>query len=107
MDINIEITEEEKVLVLEAISVLNKIQHVKYMSQAMIATEAGIKATKVRHVLTALIAEGRIIQYAATENKKLQRFYYVICDTPVLEEVMDEQDEQDLPGDEAVADTKD
>lgn len=82
MEIIIEITEEEKETVLTVIHELNELQHVKYMSQAMIANAAKIKATKVRHILTALIAENRITQYAATENKRLQRFYYTINAVP-------------------------
>lgn len=78
MQITIPVHEEEKLAVIESIKQLNDVRHLKYMSQAMIANGAGIKATKVRAVLMALIEEGRITQYAATDNPKLQRFYYVV-----------------------------
>ncbi len=93
MEIEIEVTEEEKNAVLTAIQTINGLQHVKYMSQAMIANTANIKATKVRHVLTELLAEGSLIQYAATENKKLQRFYYVIA-TDKLQPLLGDEPQQ-------------
>ena len=80
LKITIEVTEEEKYAVVDAIRVLNRIEHLKYMSQAMIAAEAKIKATKVRYILMALIEEKRITQYTATDNKRLQRFYYTVHD---------------------------
>ena len=48
------------------------------MSQSMIANSADIKATKVRSVLQELVDEKRIIQYAVTSNRHLQRYYYVV-----------------------------
>jgi ribosomal protein S25 len=78
LEIKIPIHDHEKQAVLDAIKQLNSIPHLRYMSQAMIANSAGIKATKTRAVLATLIEEGRITQYAATDNPKLQRFYYVI-----------------------------
>lgn len=79
---DIEVSDEEKALVIAAIKTLNDIPHIRYMSQSMIASAAGIKATKVRAVLAELIKEDAIIQYAATENKKLQRYYYTIEPIP-------------------------
>lgn len=78
MEIRITATEAEKKAVLSAIATLNKIPHIKYMSQAMIATHAGLKETKVRAALIELLSEKVITQYQATENPRLQRFYYVI-----------------------------
>lgn len=81
MEIKIQVTEEEKAAVLKAIDVLNENPNIKYMSQTMIANNAGIKPTKVRAVLMELIEERKIIQYRATDNPKLQRFYYITCMT--------------------------
>ena len=78
MEIIIDVSEEERQAVIMAIRELNRLSHIKYMSQAMIASLAHIKPTKVRHVLVALIAEKRICQYAATTNPRLQRFYYSV-----------------------------
>ena len=78
MDFILKITEEEKQIVIAAIKELNALQHVKTMSQAMIANSAGMKVTKVRNVLQELVDEGAVTQYAATENPKLQRYYYCV-----------------------------
>lgn len=80
MEIKITATEKEKKAVLKAIRDLNEIPHIKYMSQAMIAMHANIKETKVRAALIELLTDKKITQYQATENTKLQRFYYVIND---------------------------
>jgi len=82
MELKIESTAEEQKAVLDAISQLNDLRNVKYMSQAMIAATAGIKVTKVRVVLMDLIAAKKITQYAATTNPARQRFYYVINQDP-------------------------
>ena len=78
MELVIPVTLEEKEAVINAISELNKISHVKAMSQAAIATLADIKPTKVRLVLMELLEEKRIAQYQTTENRHLQRYYYVV-----------------------------
>lgn len=83
MEITIPVTEEEKIEVINSIKLLNGIRHIKYMSQAMIANGTSIKATKVRAILAELINEKRITQYAATTNKKLQRYYYIINEQPL------------------------
>lgn len=80
MEIIIPISEEEKTKTIAAIKQLNSIGHLKYMSQAMIANSAGIKATKIRAILTELINEGKVIQYAITQNTHLQRYYYVVVE---------------------------
>ncbi len=85
MDMEIKATDNEKLAVLRAIKELNEIQHLKYMSQAMLATHSGLKPTKVRIVLTDLIEEGKITQYSTTENKRLQRFYYVINESGAVQ----------------------
>lgn len=78
MEINIPVSEEEKLKVIEAITILNKMANIKYMSQAMIAEVAQIKATKVRAILVDLVKEERITQLQATENPRIQRFYYTV-----------------------------
>jgi transcription initiation factor IIE alpha subunit len=78
LEIVIQISAEEKDAVVKAIEELNGLGHLKYMSQSMIANSADIKATKVRSVLQELVDEKRIIQYAVTSNRHLQRYYYVV-----------------------------
>ena len=78
MEIIIPISEEEKEKTIKAIKQLNSIGHLKFMSQAMIANSSGIKATKIRSILTELIKEEKITQYAITQNAHLQRYYYIV-----------------------------
>lgn len=80
MQITIPVSKTEKIATLNAIADLNKLRHIKYMSQAMIAEGANLKPTKVRLVLQALIDEGLILQYQVSQNKRLQRYYYVLTD---------------------------
>lgn len=80
MAVVIPVSDEEKIKTLNAIKELNAIPHLKYMSQAMIAKSAKLKATKVRAVLVELIEEERIVQYVLTKNAHLQRYYYVVND---------------------------
>jgi len=97
------VTDEEKESICLAIREINKATYPKFMSQATLATYAGIKATKVRAILVALIEEGRITQYRATENKHLQRYYYVINDVveqgivPENDEIESEEGSGDIP----------
>lgn len=81
MEIQIPVSEQEKEQVISAIKRLNAIGHLQHMSQAMIANSTGIKATKIRVILAELIKEEQITQYVVTQNKSLQRYYYVINDT--------------------------
>lgn len=78
MEINITSTEEEKIAVMNAIEQLNNIQHMKSMSNTSLAECANIKSTKVRVVLADLVAEELITKYIITENKSIQRYYYVV-----------------------------
>lgn len=80
MEIKITSTEPEREAVVRAIGMLNEVRHIKSMSHTVIAETAGIKATKVRIVLADLIADKSIDQHQVSENKKLQRYYYVITD---------------------------
>jgi transcription initiation factor IIE alpha subunit len=77
-EIIITVSQEEKDAVVAAIQQLSVIPHIKKMSQAMIAETAGIKATKIRAVLQELIDEKKVSQYAATDNPKLQRYFYTV-----------------------------
>lgn len=81
VEITIAVTDEEKESVVAAINKLNELPNIVYMTQRMIAVEAQIKVTKIRAILIALIEEGRIVQYAATDNPRLQRFYYSVAET--------------------------
>lgn len=77
-EITINVSDAERNACLAAITELNNIAHLKYMSIAMIAETAGIKETKCRAVLDDLIASKTITKYQATDNKRIQRYYYVI-----------------------------
>lgn len=80
MEITIPVSEDERVDTLEAILKLNAVQHLKSMSQAIIAETANIKATKIRVILTDLIKKELIVQYQVSQNKHIQRYYYVLTD---------------------------
>lgn len=79
-NIKITVSEDELVALAKAIKELNSIQHLRYMSRAMLANTSGIKDTKVRAVLQELLDKQLATQYAATQNPKLQRYYYVLTD---------------------------
>ena len=81
MDIKIPVTDIEKSVVIDVIKELDAIPHLKYMSQEQIAQHAGMKVTKVRAILIELLTEKKITQYQATENPRLQRFYYIVNDS--------------------------
>lgn len=72
------VSDDERVATIKAIDELNAIEHVKYMSLSMVADAAGIKQTKIRHVLDDLMLSGSITRYIASENIKLPRYYYVV-----------------------------
>lgn len=79
-EFKIGVTDAERRAVARAVSELNNIQHVSYMSRNMIAETSGIKSTKVRVVLQDMLDAGELTQYAVTQNRKLQRYYYVLTD---------------------------
>lgn len=92
MQITIPVSDEEKRVTLEAITELNKLRHIKFMSQAMIAEGANLKPTKIRLVLQTLIDDGLIVQYQVSQNKRLQRYYYVPTDAGASFKVGEEDD---------------
>lgn len=79
--LEIPVSVDERKAVAEAVLKLNEVQHLRYMSRSMIANSSGIKDSKVRAVLQEMINLGELKQYPVTENKKLQRFYYVLTET--------------------------
>ena len=76
-EITFDVSQEEKDSVLAAIDTLNSIEHLKYMSQAMLAKEANVKPTKMRIILMALLADGLITQYMVSTSK-VKRYYYTV-----------------------------
>lgn len=80
VQIIVKVNDEERIKVLQAITALNDISHVKHMSQTMISTAAGIKPTKVRAVLVELVNEELIVQYNASDNARIARYYYAVTD---------------------------
>lgn len=80
-NIVIPVSDEELTKLAGAIEELNKIGHIRYMSRSMLADTSGIKDTKVRAVLQEMLNRNHAIQYAATQNPKLQRYYYVLTES--------------------------
>lgn len=80
MEIVIPVSNEERVATLKAIQQLNDIRHLKYMSVGMISETCQIKQTKLRAVLDDLVSKGLAVRYQATENPKIQRYYFVVTD---------------------------
>lgn len=79
-EFKIDVTDDERRAVARAVSELNNIQHIIYMSRNMIAETSGIKSTKVRVVLQDMLDAGELTQYAVTQNRRLQRYYYVLTE---------------------------
>lgn len=79
-EITIRISDEEVVAMARAITLLNEIQHLRYMSRSMLSAASGIKDSKVRATLQEMVDRGYIEQYAVTTNLKRQRYYYVLTD---------------------------
>ena len=77
-NIIVPVTIGDRIAVAKAIQELNNIQHIKYMSRSMLANCSGIKDTKLRATLQAMVDDKQIEQYQITENKKLQRYYYTL-----------------------------
>lgn len=78
--INIPVSDAELVKLAEAIEELGNIQHVKSMSRSMMANTSGINQNKVRAVLQELVDRHLVVQYRATHNPQIQRYYYVLTD---------------------------
>lgn len=79
-EFRIGVTDAERRAVARAINKLNNIQHIIYMSRNMIAETSGIKSTKVRVILQDMLDAGELTQYAVTQNRRLQRYYYVLTE---------------------------
>lgn len=80
MEIKIKAKEEDKRAVAKAIEELNSLQHVRYMSRSMITNTSLVKDTKLRVVLQDMLDDGELTQYQATQNPRLQRYYYVLTE---------------------------
>lgn len=76
----IRVSDEELAAMARAITQLNAITHLRYMSRSMLAAASGIKETKVRAVLQDMLDKGYATQYAVTTNLKRQRYYYVLTE---------------------------
>jgi len=79
-EILIPINDDERAKVLAAISGLNSIEHVTYMSLQAIADRAELKATKVRHIIENLMAQKLITRHNVSEKQVRPRYYYVLTD---------------------------
>lgn len=77
-EFTINVSDEECIKCLNAVLTLNDIPHLKSMSINSIAETAGLKATKCRAVIDELVLSDKLIKYQATENPKIQRYYYVV-----------------------------
>lgn len=87
--INIPVSDEELTKLAKAICELGGIKHVRAMSRSMLANTSGLNQNKVRAVLQELLDRHLAIQYQATQNPQIQRYYYVLTDAgkALLEEV--------------------
>ena len=79
-EILIPINDDERAKVLAAINGLNSIEHVTYMSLQAIADRAGLKITKVRHIIENLMQTQLIKRYNVSEKQVRPRYYYVLTD---------------------------
>ena len=79
-EILISINDTERAKVLAAINGLNCIEHVTYMSLQAIADRAGLKTTKVRHIIENLMTQQLITRYNVSEKQVRPRYYYVLTD---------------------------
>ena len=78
MEIEIKVTPEERELVLKAIVELTAIPHIRYHSHAMLANQTGIKATKIRAILTEMMKDKTIEAYKVNEARVNRYFYRII-----------------------------
>lgn len=74
----INVTDDERLKCLNAVVELNNIQHIKKMSVAMIAQQSGINQNKCRAVIQDLLDSHMLAKWQATDNAKLQRYYYTV-----------------------------
>lgn len=79
-EITIPINDDERAKVLAAINDLNSIEHVAYMSLQAISDRAGLKITKVRHIIENLMMTQLIKRYNVSEKQVRPRYYYVLTD---------------------------
>lgn len=80
MEIKIHVSDDELVALCAAVTELNNIQHLKFMSRSMLAEQANINPNKMRAVLQEALNRKLLTQYQATTNPKLQRYYYVLTE---------------------------
>lgn len=78
--INIPVSDEERTAVAQAIAALLKLEHVSYMSRAMLTETSGIKDTKLRIVLQDMLDHKLIEMHPITDNPKRQRYLFVLTD---------------------------
>jgi len=79
MELNIKATAEEKEAVVASIRKINKVIHIKHMSQAMLAEDSGVKPSKVRITLQDLMDDD-LIEQIVVSDKAIRRYYYVITE---------------------------
>lgn len=75
------VNDEERVKVLHAVTELNKMEHVSYMSLQMLADTTQLKVTKVRLIVDDLVGQQLLTKYNVSDKQVRPRYYYVLTDT--------------------------
>lgn len=75
------VNDEERVKVLHAVTELNKMEHVSYMSLQMLADVVQLKVTKVRLIVDDLVGQQLLTKYNVSEKQVRPRYYYVLTET--------------------------
>lgn len=78
------VTDEERRKILDAVTDLNRMEHVGYMSLQMLADATQLKVTKVRLVVDSLVATGLLKKYNVSDKQIRPRYYYVLTDAALL-----------------------
>lgn len=78
MEIKIQISDEDRLAVLDAICKLNALEHCKQMPLKSISDVSGLKITKVRHIVEDLLEHKLIKRYNVSDKQVKPRYYYTL-----------------------------
>lgn len=78
------VTDEERRKVLDAVTDLNRAEHISYMSLQMLANATQLKVTKVRLVVDDLVATRLLKKYNVSDKQIRPRYYYVLTDAALI-----------------------
>lgn len=74
------VNDEERISILQAVTDLNKMEHVSYMSLQMLADATQLKVTKVRLIVDDLVSQKLLTKYNVSDKQVRPRYYYVLTD---------------------------